>query len=253
MKKLNTLIVILFMLSASLTVSAQNITVDEILDGYFENTGGKDAWMNLKGIKMTAKVNQGGMEIPLEIVQMADGKQYTKFNVQGTDFYQGVYDGESLWSINFQSMKAEKSDQETTDNFKLEINDFPDSFLNYKEKGYAVELMGKETVDGAETYKIKLTKEPRTIDGKEVENVTYYFFDTEAFIPIAQEATINQGPNAGKIGQSMMSDYQEVDGLYFAFSLSQGVKGDPLQPLMIESIEVNPEVDDSVFAFPGGN
>lgn len=232
------------------SVSAQDISVDEIIDGYFENTGGKDAWKNLKGIKITAKVNQGGMEIPLEIVQLTGGKQYTKITFQGMPIMQGVYDGETLWSTNFQSMKAEKSDAESTQNMKLDTNDFPDSFLNYKDKGYSVELMGTETIDGAETYKVKLTKEPRMLDGKEVEDVSFYYFETESFVPLAVDQEIKAGPQAGAIGRSTMSDYQEVDGLYFPFAMTQGVKDGPSQPLMIESIEVNPEVDSTVFNFP---
>ena len=250
MRKLKlTLIAVLFV-GINLSINAQDVTVDEIIDGYFENTGGKDNWGNLKGIKMNAKLNQGGMEIPLEIVQLADGRQYTKFTVQGNDFYQGVFDGESLWSINFQSLKAEKSDQEATDNFKLSLNDFPDSWWNYKDKGYAAELMGTETIDGAECYKVKLTKEPRTIDGKEVEDVTFYYFESESFVPIASDSEIKRGPQAGAIGRSTMSDYQEVEGLYFPFSMGQGVKGGPSQPINIESIEVNPEIDPEVFKFP---
>ena len=233
------------------TVQGQDVTVDEIIDNYLENTGGKEAWSNLQGIKMVAKVNQGGIEIPLEIVQMKDGRTYTKFTFQGNEFYQGVYDGETLWSINFQSLKAEKSDQESTDNFKLDINDFPDSFLNYKDKGYSAELMGTETIDGAETYKVKLVKEPRTIDGQEVDDITFYYFDTEAFIPIAQDSEIKSGPQAGAIGRSTQSDFDEVEGLYFPFSLTQGIKDGPSQPLMIESIEVNPDVDESLFEYPG--
>ncbi|MEQ9403964.1 MAG: outer membrane lipoprotein-sorting protein [Cyclobacteriaceae bacterium] len=251
MKKI-TLLTAVLTLTMVMGVSAQDATVDEIINGYFENTGGVDNWKKLKGIRMKAKVNQQGMEFPLEMVQMTDGRQYTKFNVQGTDFYQGVYDGENLWSINMQSMKAEKSDAETTANFKLNLNDFPDSFLDYKEKGYKVELMGRETIDGAETYKIKLTKEPLTIDGKEVEDVTFYYFDTEAFIPIAQDAEVKAGPGAGSIGRVTMSDYQEVEGLYFPFAMTQGVKDGPSSPLTIESIEVNPEIDASVFKFPAG-
>lgn len=244
---------LLFAAFAAITfssASAQDVTVDEIIDGYFENTGGVDAWKSLKGMKMMAKVNQGGMEIPLEIVQMADGRSYTKITFQGMELKQGVFDGETMWSTNFQSMKAEKADTETTENAKLDLNDFPDSFLDYKEKGYTAELMGTETIDGAETYKVKLTKEPRTIDGKEVEDVSFYYFDTESFVPLAVDREIKQGPQSGAIGRSTMSDYQEVDGLYFPFSLTQGVKDGPSQPLMIESIVVNPEVDDAAFAFP---
>lgn len=224
--------------------------VDEILDGYFENTGGKDAWSNLKGIKMMAKVNQGGLEIPLEIVQMSDGRQYTKITFQGNVIKQGVFDGTTLWSTNFQTMKAEKSDAETTENTKLDANDFPDSFFNYKDKGYTAELVGTETMDGTETFKVKLVKEPMTVDGNEVEDVTYYYFDIESYVPIAQEAEMKEGPAKGSVMQIKMSDYQEVEGLYFPHSMTQGVKGGQSQPIMIESIELNPEVSQEDFAFP---
>ena len=252
MKKINFPILIALLLSfAFFEVKAQVVTVDEILDGYFENTGGKDAWLNLKGTKTLAKLNQGGLEIPLEIVQLKDGRQYTKISIQGTELYQGVYDGETLWSINFQAMQPEKAEKEATDNFKLALKDFPSPFLNYKDKGYTVELAGTETIDGTETYKLKLTKDPKMIDGKETEDVSYYFFDKEAFILLAQETAITQGPQAGQIGQITMSDYDEVDGLYFPFSVSQGLKGGASQPVSVSEIQLNPEVDASVFAFPG--
>lgn len=248
MKKLTLLALTILITSG---IVAQDVTVDDIIDGYLENTGGKDNWRALKGIKMTAKVNQGGMEIPVEIVTMADGRTYTKYSLQGTEFFQNVFDGETLWSINFQSMKAEKSDQETTDNFKLNLNDFPDSFLDYKEKGYTAELMGTETIDGAETYKVKLIKEPIMVNGEEKEDVTFFYFDTEAFVPIAQDSEVKQGPQAGSIGRTTQSDYDEVGGLYFPFSISQGIKDGPSFPITMESIEVNPEVDESLFKYPG--
>lgn len=249
MKKI-TLIAIVWVFAA-VGLFAQDITVDQILENYFENTGGLENWKALQGVKMTAKLNQGGMEIPLEIVQMADGRTYTKISLQGTEIYQGVFDGETLWSTNFQSMKAEKSDAETTANYKLNLNDFPDAFIDYKSKGYTVELIGTETIAGAETYKVKLIKEPITINGEELEDVTYYYFDTEAFIPIAQDTEVKQGPQAGVIQRITQSDYDEVEGLYFPFSMTQGVKDGPSQPISIESIEVNPEIDESVFKFPG--
>lgn len=245
--KLNTLLICVFLMTGSI-LHAQ--TADEIIQNYLENTGGADNWASLKGIKITAKANQQGMEFPLEIVQLADGRQYTKITFQGMSLYQGVYDGETLWNTNFQSMKAEKADAEQQSNFKKQVNDFPDPFLNYKDKGYTVELIGTETIDGAETFKIKLTKEPILIDGKDVEDVSYYYFDSEAFVPLATDSDMKKGPMAGQVQRITQSDYQEVDGLYFAFSMTQGVKDGPSSPLTIESIELNPEVDESVFKFP---
>lgn len=244
MKKL-LLVAVMFI---GLIANAQ--TVDEILATYYENIGGIENFKNIKGIKMTAKVNQQGMEIPLEMYQLADGKQMTVINFQGKEIKQGVFDGETLWGHNFMTMKAEKSDAEATANMKLDMNDFPDAFIDYKEKGYKVELLGKETIDGAETFKIKLTKEPVTIDGKKEDSITYYFFDTENFVPIAIQTEIKSGPGKGMMSEITMSDYQEVDGLFFPFSMTQGVKGQPGAPLTITKIELNPTIDAALFAFP---
>jgi len=153
---------------------------------------------------------------------MTDGRSYTKANLQGQDFYQDVYDGETLWNTNQFTLKAEKSDAEATANRKLESNDFPDQFLNYKEKGYTLELLGKETIEGTETFKIKLTKEPITIDGQKIPNVVFVYFDTENF----------------------------------PFSIIQGVKDNAALgqfEIVVKSVEINPEITDDLFAFPEQN
>ncbi len=245
MKKLSLLLVVFL---ASFALNAQ--TADEILDTYFENIGGKEKLKALKGIKITAEVNQG-MIIPLEIYRLAGGKEMTSVSLQGKTIKQGVFDGETLWSTNFMTQKAEKSTAEATANHKLSINDFPDPFLDYKEKGYSVELMGKETIDGAETFKIKLTQKPKTFEGVKVDNITYYFFDTENFVPIATQQEVMSGQGKGMISELTFSDYQEVDGIYFAFSMTMGVKGQAgAQAITIKKIEINPEIADSEFEFP---
>jgi outer membrane lipoprotein-sorting protein len=201
---------------------------------------------------MSAKVNQGGMEIPLEIVAMKDGKQYTKISVQGNEFLQGVFDGETLWSTNFQSLTAEKADAESTSNQKLDANDFPSDLYDYESKGYTIELMGEETIEGTETFKLKLTKEPMTVDGEKVDDVAFYFFDKENFVLLAQEEEVASGPAKGMVGVTTFSDYDEINGLYFPFSMTQGVKGGQSQPIMIETIEANPVVDATIFTYPEG-
>ena len=238
------------LLALTFTVSFSHAqTAEEIINKYLTATGGVENWQKLEGVKMSAKVNQGGMDIPLDIFNLKDGRQMTVVTFQGKSIKQGVYDGTTLWSTNFMTMKAEKSDAETTENFKTALGDFPDPFLNYSAKGYKVELVGKETVEGTETFKIKLTKKPVLVEGKSEENVSFYFFDTEEFIPILVESEVKAGPAKGKISQITMSDYQEVNGLFFPFSLGQGVKGMGSQPITLTKIELNPQVDPKEFVF----
>ena len=247
MKKLNKILLTLLLF---FTFNSFSQSVDEIIDNYFENTGGIDQWRKLKGVKMSAKLSQQGMEIPIEIIQMQGGKQMQIINFQGQSIKAQVFDGEVSWGINMMSQKPEKSDRETTDNLKLDNNDFPDSFMDYKSKGYTAELIGKETVDGTETFKVKLTKEPKTVDGKKEDDITFYFFDTENYVPIAIQTEVKEGPGKGMIMEITMSDYQEVEGLYFPFSQTQGIKDQPSIPLIIDSIELNPTIEEKEFKFP---
>ena len=244
------LLVLFISLSALSLQGIQAQSVDEILENYFENTGGRAQWEALQGVKYKAKVNQMGMEIPIDIVELKSGKQMTVINFQGQTIKQGVFDGTVVWSINMMTQKAEKSDQETTDNVIREMGSFPDPFLNYKYLGYAAELMGTEEMDGSECFKIKLTKKPLIVDGEEVENATYYYFDTENFVPLVVQSEIKSGEMKGQMSESKMSDYQEVGGLYFPFSLTQGLKGQEGQVISFEEIILNPEIADSEFAFP---
>ena len=225
-------------------------TADEILNQYYENSGGMDNWKLLKGLKMYASVNQMGMEIPIEIVRLKSGKTMTKVTFQGKEIKQGVFNGEVLWGDNFMTQEAEKSDQEVTENMKRTATDFPDALFNYKSKGYTLERLKDEDYEGTKCFKLKMTKKTVLVDGKEEDNVEFYFFDKDNFVPISQQAEIKSGPMKGQMSDSKLSDYQEVDGLYFPFSLTQGLVGGESQGIIISKIELNPVIDESEFEFP---
>ena len=94
MKKLQNLFLVAIVSLLTISLNAQS--VDEIVGNYLENTGGAENWENVKGVRMNASINQMGMEIPIEMVQLKD-KMYTKISIQGQEIKQGVFDGETLW------------------------------------------------------------------------------------------------------------------------------------------------------------
>lgn len=239
---------LLFMLGAW-TTNAQKMTADQIIEKYVETVGGAEAWSKLKGQKMVATAAVQGMEFPIEMYELKDGRQITKFDIQGRAMVQGAFDGETLWSISFMTMKAEKDETEATENFKRTIGEFPGALFTYKSMGYTAELDGEDVKEGVECYKIKMTKKPEIIDGKEVPNIQYYFIDKENFVPVTIEEEITSGQGKGQTSTTILSDYQEVNGLYFAFAIKQG-DGMNAFEITIDSVELNPTVEDSVFAFP---
>lgn len=237
-------------LSTAFANAQSEDSVKMILDNYFENIGGRDAWRELKGVKMSAEVSQGGMSIPVEVYQMADGRSATKISFQGMDISQGVFDGETLWSTNFMSMEAEKSESEATENMKRNSKSGVSPFLDYEEKGYTVEYLGTETVEGVECYKLKMNQGKILADGEEVDNISITYFDQENFVPIKTEQEIMSGEMKGQMTFALFSDYDEVDGLFFAFSMTNGSSMGE-QTIEWDEIELNPEVTDELFAFPG--
>ena len=87
MKNIILLLTLSFFLGNS---SYSQISVDEIVDSYFEITGGKANWEKLEGVKLDGISNTQGMEIPVEILQLKSGKQYVKISLQGKEMMQGV-------------------------------------------------------------------------------------------------------------------------------------------------------------------
>ena len=248
MKSIKTLFILLAVAMVAPMQAQDDMTAEQVIENYLETVGGADAWNNIKGMKTTGVYNMQGMEIPYTEYRFTDGRMATEIDLSGNKMVWAAYDGETFWQRNQMTMLAEKSDAEATENMKKQIGDFPSPFLNYKDKGYTVELLGSDTVDGTECYKIQLTKLPIMVNGEEQVNAVIYYFDKENFVPIIEESAIPIGPMAGQKVRSTIGNYQEVDGLYFAFE-----NGNDMMSSMVKDIELNPEVDDSVFAMPKDN
>lgn len=242
MKILKSLFITMLMVASSV-ITAQ--TADEIIDTYLENTGGKENWKKVEGLKMVGMMKMQGMEIPFEQMTTKDGKQVVAIEIQGNKMTWSGFDGNVAWQRNQMTMEAEESDNEATENLKNELKEFPDPFIDYKEKGYKVELIGKETVDGTETFKIKLTKKPIMVNGEEKPNIRHYYFDTENYVPIILESEVSQGPMKGQVMRNALSDYEEINGLYFPLTISN-----KFQTMQFKEVTINPEIDASEFEMP---
>jgi len=243
------------LLLTTVAVRAQKVatkpqTVDNILAKYYENSGGKARWDSLKSVRMTGQVSVQGMEIPVTIIQTAAGQQKVSIKFQGQEITQVAFDGEKGWNTDFMTQKAEKMSAEANANTKQQVLDFPDAFHNYREKGYLAQLEENEMIEGKEALKVKLIKKPVKLDGQEQENVVYYFFDPENYLPIAMRNTSLSGQTKGASVETLLDDYRQVQGLLFPFSSKISYNGQPGEAIQIENIETNVTINPLLFAFP---
>lgn len=226
----------------SMSATAQDVTVDEIIDNYFENIGGKDAWREVKSMKMVGEGVQMGMKFPVTVIAKAPNS--TKFTVdfQGMQMIE-AFDGETAWATNPFAGQTEPTAKSAEEAAEAAKEKFQDALLDYKEKGHTVTLEGEDTFFDTPVYKLKLvTKEGAT---------KTYYFDQELFVPLAIDQEVLVGPMKGKIITSETSDYQEVDGLMVPFSMTQKIDGQTMFTMISQTVELNVAISDEEFAFPG--
>ncbi len=247
MRKITISILSIFTLLICNSINAQ--TADEVIDMYFETIGGKDKIATLTSTKATCNAKAQGMDLPVTMISAAPNKTRMDMIFQGKELTQMAFDGETAWSINFMTMEPEAMDKEQSLVIASQT-DFPDPFLTYKEKGYTIELTGEEDVEGVDCHILKLTRKPVMIGEKEEENVSLFFMDKENGILIKQTDYALTGPAKGSAVDTYFSDYEEVDGMYFAFTIVQKMNGTEVFSVSIEKFEINPEIEDGYFSLP---
>ncbi|MGH7730221.1 MAG: outer membrane lipoprotein-sorting protein [Candidatus Eiseniibacteriota bacterium] len=230
-------------LLALLAPIASAQTVDELIAKNIEAKGGLAKLKAVNSTRQTGKMMAGpGMEIPFTMVNKRPKSTRMEFTFQGMTGMQ-VYDGTTAWmSMPFQGKK--EPEVMPADQAKIieEQADIDGPLMNYKEKGHTIELAGKEQVEGADAFKLKVT-----LKGGDVR---YFYLDAETYLEVKVEAkrTI-RGTEVET--ESYLSDYKDVGGLMMAHVMESGSKGSPQrQKLVIEKVELNPEVDDKTFAMP---
>jgi len=131
-----------------------------------------------------------------------------------------------------------------TDATPEELNEFKiqgsltSQLMDYKDHGYKAELLGQEDVQGAKTYKIKVT----TDDNK----TTTYFIDTSTYALVKTIGMRNI------MGQEMeletyYSEVKDIGNVKFAMMRSVQSGGQTLQEVHFDKIELDVPVDEKIF------
>lgn len=238
---------ILFMLlvgfAAVLPVSAYGQTVDEVIAKHVQARGGLDKLKAAKTVRMTGKMTVGpGLEAPVVVEQKRPNHIRIEFTIQGMTGIM-AFDGKGGWTlIPFSGKKDPEAMGEDDLKEAEEQADLDGPFIDYKEKGNKVELVGKEPVEGTDAYKLKATLKDGTVQ--------YSYVDADSYLVIKEESkrTIR---GVERETEATLGDYKKVEGLMFPCSIETGAKGDSQkQKITIERIEINPAIDDSRFKMP---
>jgi hypothetical protein len=235
--------IMLLALGLLLAPIAHAQSVDDILAKHYEACGGLAKLKALNTMRVTGSMTMGpGMEAPITMERKRPGMRRMEFTIQGMTGIQ-AFDGAKTWSVMpFMGKKDPEVGTAEDNKNALDDADFDGALVDYKTKGHTIELMGKEPVEGADAYKLKVTKK----NG----NIEYDYLDAETYLLVKTEGKIKRR-GTEMDGETTFSDYKDVDGLMQPFSMEVGTK-EMKQKLAFTKIELNVPLDDARFAVPAG-
>ncbi len=229
-----------------LATTALADSLDEIVAKHLEARGGADKLGAIESARFSGTMILGGgeMEAPIVMTWKRPNKLRLEFIVQGMTGIQ-AWDGDSGWALMpFQGETvAQPIPADDAKDLEEQADFIEGPFIGSEEKGYTIELVGEEEIEGTPAYKIKVTNKHG--------DVSHVYLDSEYFLEIKSEGKRNIRGHEVEY-ESTQGDYKEVDGLVFAHSFEQRAKGAPTaqQVLTIETIELGVEIADSEFEMP---
>jgi hypothetical protein len=232
-------VVILFSLIISISLRAQ--TADEIVKKYVEFIGCQEKWQSIKTITTSGEYDYGGIKFPFQAYSKVPNlyKFIVPFNGK---YYAQAFDGTQGWKID--AFKNETKRTILTGKEALQMANEADvelenPFVNYQQKGYQVILEGKDTIQGAACYKVKLTRKDGAIE-------TYYF-DIHSAALTMKTAISKNTEMQGSMLDTFYSDYRGVDGVKIPFKAVSKAGDQSILTITIDKAELNKPIDDKEF------
>src|SRR6266481_4265165 len=221
-------------------------TVDELVAKNIEARGGATALHDLQSLRLTGKLLvQFGAQIELTYLQVKKrvDEVRTEASLQGMTQIQ-AYDGKEGWTVS-PFFGREDPERMSADDVKalVEDSEIDGALVDWQTKGSSVEYLGTEDVDGTPAHKLKVVRK----NG----DVSFVYLDPDHFLEI-RILTERTRHGAQEEEETDLGDYEKAGSVFVPTSIEFGRKGAPdKQRIIIDKVEANVPVDDTIFHFPG--
>jgi outer membrane lipoprotein-sorting protein len=219
-------------------------TVDEIIATNLRSKGGMEKIKATTSVRMTGSVvarDMSGRELTGTMTMVAKRPNLMRRDVDlGGQRVVNAFDGSALWMAIGNAPPQQVPASQNA--YSSQDAEFDSVFVDYKEKGHKIELVGKEMIDGASVYHLKVTKK-----GGPPQD---YYLDAETGLEKKISVT-GRGPDGSQMVQvTEFSDYRSVDGGLVPFTLKQRQNTTLIATTTLDKVEFNIAIDDGFFRMP---
>src|SRR5258708_26766456 len=132
-------------------------TVDEVIAKNIQAHGGVDKLKAVRSMRTAAKFSQGSFRAEFRKENKRADKVRVELIIQGLALVQ-AYDGKTGWQISPFGGRKDPELLSQDDLKSLVVDaDIDGPLVGYKEKGHKAELVGHDSVEGTDCFKIKLS------------------------------------------------------------------------------------------------
>jgi outer membrane lipoprotein-sorting protein len=225
---------------AQAPTQAPAATVDEIVAKNYASKGGLEKWKSIQTQKMEGVASAQGFELGMVVYGKRPnmGRQDLTIEIPGNPpvTMVNVFDGQKAWMIN--PMTGSDAPQEMTGpeaDTVRDQSDFDGALVDYKAKGYTVELVGTVAVGPRQAHHLKVTRKALPLQ--------HYFVDVETGVELK---ITTEAPGGAPI-ETELSDYKLVDGVQVPHRIRVSQGGTEQALLRISKVEFNVPLDDAIF------
>ena len=216
-------------------------SASEIIERHIAARGGVDKIRSIQTLRESGRIIAGPNRQALITREMKrPTNTRIELTLQGvTSIY--VSNGERGWKMSpFDGDVGPSPLPEAAIAEAAEQADIEGPMVDWKAKGHQVELAGKETVNGREAWKVKLTLKSGAVRNE--------YIDAQTFIRLKSESTRTVRGVPIQL-TTIFSDYQKTGGVLFPRTIELTAHGRPQQlRIVVESVEINPKLADDLFA-----
>lgn len=218
---------------------AKMLTADQIIKKYVAAMGGEEKIKSIKTLYVEGDISMQGMKIPVRSWFINHQAMRMDMEIQGHANTTVVTNNGSWTLFPIQNQKRPVDADSTTAKESAEELDLSGDLLDYANKGNIVELLGAETQNGRDLYKIKLIRKSGT--------VITFFIEAGTFFLIKRVVNKNVQGTSVEMTETI-GDYKiNNDGYVYASSYHYSPAG---TALIYHRYEVNKDVDSKLFDKP---
>lgn len=215
----------------------QSHNVDDIINNYFEERGGKQKINALRSLYMEGLREMIGQQVPIKISIVQNEYYRTDFEINGTKGYLFITPNEGWYYNPLQSRRPEPLPLQQLNTLKDDM-DIAGALLNYASKGHKAELKARESINGKTVNKIYLTLK----NGNQI----IYFIEKESDLLVQTKKIILEDGKAPFEIVTNYDDYKFVDGILFPHTITNPSEGIMAGVITFTSIQVNKPVDKNI-------